>query len=144
MRQLENAEPVRIFRYFLTASWALSIVGVVIDFATWDTLPPLLREYWWEEATRENNMSDMIALYAGIPLVPLVLVSYIGLYRFWRHAPGLFVVSNLAGWVVMFFIGPNVSTTPADVLYDLATTSGGIVIGMAYFSPVSNLFKHET
>ena len=129
------------FRWLVTASVAVTILGVVASFATESLLPAPLRDYLASQADPDLTVPDWLLFVVGIPLLVALLVSIVGLYRFWPFARPLTVIVWIVGLIFQAFLGPTVDSGLATSLYELAAVLNGIIIAVIYITPAKIWFE---
>ena len=71
----------------------------------------------------------------------LNVIITIGLYRFESWSRDLLILTYIIGWFMAPVHGTAIQSPLSAVVGNLGTLIDGVVIGMAYFSPVSQRFK---
>jgi hypothetical protein len=134
------------FRWLVTASVVVSIVGVVVSLAGESSLPAPLRDYLAAQCEANLTVSDILLACVAIPLLIAGVVSIIGLYRFWRFSRPLTVVVWGIGFILQAFIGPTVDSGFATSLYELVAGLTGIILAVIYMTPAKAWFEktHDT
>ena len=134
------------FRWLVTTSVVVSIVGLVVSLAGESSLPAPLRDYLAAQCGADSTVLDIVLLCVGIPLIGAVVVSIIGLYRFWRFSRPLTVIVWSLGFILQPFFGPTVDSGLATSLYELSALLGGIILAVIYLTPAKAWFEkpHET
>jgi hypothetical protein len=136
------------FRWLVTASVVITILGLVVSFAGESSLPAPLRDYLALESRSEADLtaSDVALVVVGIPLLVALVVSIIGLYCFWRFARPLTVIAWIVGLILQVFVGPTVDSGLATSLYELAAILTGIILAVIYITPAKAWFEktHDT
>jgi hypothetical protein len=129
-------------RLLVTAFLVVTLAGVVVSIVGETSLPAPLREYLEVQSQRELSATDFVLVGIGIPLLIAVVLSIIGLYRFWPSARPLTVITFLVGLALqMFFVGPTVDTGLAIGLYELSAALEGMIIGVIYMTPAKEWFR---
>jgi hypothetical protein len=129
------------FRWLVTASVVVTILGAVATFAGESSLPAPLRDYLAAQSESDLTASDIALVAAGIPLLIALVVSIIGLYRFWRFARPLTVIVWIIGLIFQVFAGPTVDSGLATSLYELAAVLTGIILAVIYITPARVWFE---
>ena len=73
-------------------------------------------------------------------LIVLVSASAVGLYFFKKWARTLTVVLSIVGLFVTYFMGISITTPVETISYDISAFLSGIIIAMAYLSPLNERF----
>jgi hypothetical protein len=129
------------FRWLVTASVLATIIGVVVSLAGESSLPPTLRDYLAAQCAADLSATDAVIGVVGIPVLVALLVSIIGLYRFWRFARPLTVVVWIVGLTLQAFAGPTVDSGLATSLYELAAVLTGMILAVIYVTPARAWFE---
>jgi hypothetical protein len=134
------------FRWLVTASVVAMILGVVVSFATESSLPAPLRDYLRSQWEADTTASDIVLAVVGIALLIALVVSVIGLYRFWRFARPLTVVVWSVVLILQTFAGPTVDSGFATSLYELGALLTGMILAVIYITPARRWFEktHHT
>jgi hypothetical protein len=135
------------FRWLVTASVVVTILGVVVSLAGESSLPAPLRDYLASQCEADLTASDIVLVAVGIPLLIALVVSIIGLYCFWRFARPLTVVVWIIGLILQVFAGPTVDSGLATSLCELAAVLTGIMLAVIYITPAKTWFEktpHDT
>lgn len=125
---------VNQFRLFLTLSWIVYIVSIIVWLWTEQYLPPMLQEYIAQEEQAEST--DIVFLMVVSAIVLLVLItSYIGLYLWKDWARHLFLSVFILSYLsAPFDTSPYVMTSWAFYIGDLATLFTGMVLAIIYYN----------
>ncbi len=127
-----------VFRWLVVGQLVLVVIAGIIEEATKGQLPPALRQYLEAEADPGGALLVLILVLAVVAIVLTV-----GLYRFSRRARLLYVALWPVGLILAMLMPPIVQTGIANALYSTAATISGIVIALAYFSPVAQEFERR-
>jgi hypothetical protein len=133
----------KYFKYVLSLSWIILIIGTVVDILTENTLDPLLREYIQKQS--ESYQFSYVEIIVFFVLFASLIASYIGLYLWKKWARILFISTFIAGYFLTpFYPEPSISSLWADDIYSIAYIINGIAIGMMFFSnEIVNKFKNN-
>lgn len=71
------------------------------------------------------------------------VVTY-GLYNFAKWSRDLLIIGYIVGYFLAPIYGTAIQSPVSGVLGDLTTLLDGIIIGMAYFSPLAGRFRQRT
>lgn len=71
------------------------------------------------------------------------VVTY-GLYNFAKWSRDLLIIGYIVGYFLAPVYGTAIQSPVSSVLGNLNTLLDGIIIGMAYFSPVAERFRHRS
>ena len=135
-----------LFRTFLTLSWGIGIIGVLVDILTVSYLPPLLLEYQISVDFAPATATDNIFIGVGIIMSILLVVSYIGLYRFKNWGRRLFIIALLLSYTMAFIDSTTiVSSVWANEIYSISYIFVGIVIAVMFFNEeINSEFMQQT
>ena len=133
------------FRWLVTMSIVTTIAGVVASFVGASSLPASLRDYLVAQQEADLTAGEIALAVIGIPLLIALLVSIIGLYRFWRFARPLTVIVWGVGLILQAFAGPTVDLGLVTSLYELGAVLTGIILAVIYMTPAKDWFEktHE-
>lgn len=131
----------RTFRILLAVYILIAVASGISDFATRNMLPEPLREYHAAEYASEMSQNDWLLAFGGMTVLALAVISTIGLFLFWRPARLLYTLSYVITYVLIFLMGPTVSTPLTAFLVDLGTFLGGVIWALIYFSPLKEYFE---
>ena len=139
-------DTTKTIKKFVILEIALVLAYLILSFLLESSLPPLLQEYLTVQGESEINASDLVALWAGIPILLLYLVSIVGLLitRVWAKNMYLFVV--IVGYLVSPFLGPTVEHAYTATLYDAITLIEGGILVLLFFtnSEFNKLSQQDT
>jgi hypothetical protein len=94
---------------------------------------------------RENQLSGGISVLGnamGIAGI-VTLVANVGLFFFKSWARTIFTAGIFISAIGMIEFGPVIYTGIESAIYELALVLDGIIIGIVYFSPISNEFTNQ-
>lgn len=132
---------VKQFRLFLTLSWSLNILSIIIWLWTDQFLPPLLQEYLSRQDSQEITATDIILTIVGLLLLLSVVISYIGLYLWKDWARHLFLITTIIGYLMALIdTAPSVMSSWAFYINDLATLFTGMVLAIIYYNEIRQRF----
>jgi hypothetical protein len=126
------------FRGWVVFSIVLMIAWIVADFATVGQLPEDLREF--RQADPELTPVMAAAIFGAIAIMVLYLIALAGLLAFWRPARVLYLVATIGGFLLVFFVGPSVTTAISEGLAYLDCALSGFILALLYFSPIKAHF----
>lgn len=128
------------FRWLVTASVFVTILGVIVSVVGESSLPVPLRDYMESQSEADLSTGDIVLVAVSIPLLIALVVSIIGLYCFWRFARPLTVIVWLIALVLQVFAGPTVDSGLATSLYELGAVLTGIILAVIYITPARAWF----
>lgn len=135
----------RAFQFIVALDLALICVGIlVIAFLGETGLPEPLRAYEQSRADADLTTRDWVFFGLGALLLITFGVSSIGLLVFWPPARFLFLMTFIAGTAIVPIGGPYISTGVSSIFEDATTFLAGLILGLAYFSPISAGFERRT
>jgi hypothetical protein len=76
----------------------------------------------------------------GITLLGL-LVANIGVFFFWRGMRTVYLIVMMAAVLQSLYLGPFANSGPGDFFDSAMNTVSGLILGLAFFSPVRELFE---
>ena len=71
------------------------------------------------------------------------LIANVCLFVAWRGAPVLYLVTTIVVRFLSLFLGPSVTTGWTDLFEASLTLLNGLILGLIYFSPASELFQQR-
>jgi len=80
------------------------------------------------------------AMPIGAAMLVALLVANAGLYRGWRPARTLYLIAVIASVLASLYLGPFANKGPVDFLETALDTISGIILGLIYFSPATEIF----
>lgn len=110
------------------------LMSVLTAFYFEPYLPSLLQEYLAQEFKGEPALHESIAY--SILLIALVLhiVSIFGIFTVKKWARNLFIISTIAIFPTILFIGPNVDHAVSYTCNQLAVLSQGMLLAIFLFT----------
>ncbi|MDQ3801284.1 MAG: hypothetical protein M3384_17825 [Acidobacteriota bacterium] len=131
------------FRKLIILQWLLTITYYIVYFATLDYLPPQLLRYLAETQSAEPTTGDWFFLAATLLLLPIYVITYIGLFMFKAWAKRLLLLITVACLIIAPFSGICIQTQWASmVAYLICLVDGGIMF-LIFLSPVSQMFETD-
>jgi len=131
----------KAFRCLLVCMAVLVVAAWAVWLLTRDSLPPDLKLYLNSRHSEivSGGPSPLLLLF----LIVLLMVSLVGLYCFWRPARTLYCGCLLVGVVQAVHLGPRVTTGWVAALDEVLSILSGVVLYMAFFSPVRERFGRK-
>lgn len=74
-------------------------------------------------------------------MIVLTIVLTVGMYRFSRTVRAVYVGLYPVALLAAFFLPPTVQSGFVSALYSFGATITGLIIGLAFFSPVAAEFE---
>ena len=118
----------------------LGLAEIVVVYLSANFLPAPLRDYVDAQGEAELEWGDWVIGGLALQMIPLLLLSYIGLWRLWRFARVLYLCTGLLGVALVSLVGPEVRMGWAVALEGLSWTVSGLILGLIYFSPLKESF----
>ena len=84
-----------------------------------------------------------ILLACFIVIAVAALVSWIGLFVFWRPARPLFLITTMLLLLPTLLGGPHVSDGLSATLWEVVSIITGVILGLVYFSPLKDLYEKK-
>jgi hypothetical protein len=69
------------------------------------------------------------------------VVSWIGLFLFWRPARLLFVITTLLLLLPTLLGGPHINAGVSAMLGEIVSIITGVILALVYFSPLKDLYQ---
>lgn len=129
------------FRILLVLSWLLVITGVVVSFATRNSLPSELQSYLERVENAPLTNGEIVLAIVDVTFVVFVIVLTVGLFRFRGWAKALLPVSYLLGLVLIPVNGPYVESGWVSILFYSGSLVDGMILALVYFSPLKESFE---
>lgn len=129
------------FRVLLIVHVCLCVFGGIMDFATQSMLPDPLLYYLEQEAQTPLTEFQALLVLFLLVLFAALITAWIGLWRFWRWAPRLYLGTLVAAIVLQPVLGPSVQTGWASALYDAGSVSGGALMAGVFLTPLRDEFS---
>ena len=137
---------VNTFRMLVILDIVLALLAMAADFGLESQLPQALQDYRAAEGEEdfENNPQMWVLIFGALCVLPLGIVSTIGLLVLWRPARLLYTLTYVLSWPLYLFAGASVTTGLAHMLYDMSSVLAGVIWALIYFSPLKVHFERET
>jgi len=134
----------RLFRSTLLASIVLGIAGSTADIAFPQLIPQQLHDA--HDALAAEEVEEYVPFYVGIGAAGVLLVlgglaAAVGLWLFRTWAPVLAVCMTVLAYAIYPFLGHTLTSALASALEELSATLWGVVLALAYFSPLKQRFS---
>ena len=105
-------------------------------------LPEELQAYKAADLAAPFRVRDVVVLVFGVPILGTMVVAWIGIWRFWKHAPALYLASCVGGILLLPFTGSTVLSPLGTAIDGTAGLISGMIIGLLYFSALRDRFGH--
>ncbi len=126
--------PRLALRIALIAEFLCVIVSIAFSFTLQDALPPLLAEWLAQEDARDPTADEVLLGFVFVPILVGYLVAMVGLFLLQPWARWVYLGITVVVIPLSLLLGPTVQHALEATADGLATTLGGIVIGIAFFS----------
>jgi magnesium-transporting ATPase (P-type) len=126
----------RLFRATVLAGIVLTVTAGVVRSMESSRWPEALRAY---DQSRADPPTFEIII--GLLFIVLTIVTAVGLYRFWRPARPLYLMSMGLAILVSPALPPEVLGGGQAALMTAAAMVAGVMVGLMYFSPVAQEFE---
>ena len=131
----------RLFRCLLVIDIALAILVIPTSFVGDGFLPPALQEYMEAESETPLTPWDLAILAWALPLLGAVVLSWVGLFRWWSWAPHLYLAVCVLGTLLLLITGPTVETAFQTAIDTAHSVLEGVILGIAFFSDLRERFR---
>jgi hypothetical protein len=137
------------FRLLVVLNQFLIVAAIVVQEITDGSLPPELRSYLGiDESVLDTQIVSVTPLsdvpyWLGIVVILMGLAASIGLCLGKRWGRSLFVVTFVVALVTTLFTDFYLNTGWTAFVSYLAGSTEGMIIALAYFSPVRRMFKRS-
>lgn len=128
------------FRVVIASSVAAGVVGIIVMVLSEASLPFELQRYMSRQSAGPISTRDLIMLVIWVPAMVLSLIAAIGMFFFWRPARTLALIGTLLALAAVPFSSPIVATGIATLFNEISSISWGMVLALAYWSPVAQHF----
>ena len=131
----------RLLRVFVLSEVVVVVAFVVAEVASRGQLPTEIRDF---ATAQDARLRASASLQLGALIVmALTVLSWVGLWRLWVRGRTIFS----AAWVIslgfLFFMGPYIHSSLAEVLSDLTVAVNGLIFGLLYFSDLRHTFRKQ-
>ena len=128
------------FRVVLGSSVAAGIVGIIVMLLSEASLPFELQHYVSRQSSEPFSGGDLIAVVIWVPAMVITLIAAIGMFFFWRPSRTLALVGTLLAFAALPFSEPFVATGLATLFNEGSSVLWGMVLALAYWSPLAQRF----
>jgi hypothetical protein len=130
-----------VFRALVALTVVTTVASSVISFAGVRYLPTALADYVRGGSGAVLSRTALAVVGYGGSL--LVVVAVVGLLFFWKPARALLLAALALDVLVSPFLGITVQLPLATTLDGISGVLTGMVVALAYFSPVANFFERS-
>ena len=120
---------------FLLTAFAISAYLLQTPF-----LPATLQQFE-RDSVSAFSVRDLFGLCISIPLLVLCIVAWVALLRGWRSGRRLYTITWIVSIPLALFGGPFVASALAATLESAASASGGVILGLLYFSDIRHFYE---
>lgn len=124
------------FRFLLLITILLNIGGYLTTNFTEKNLPLNLQTYILENRLCPMSQIDKLFLIIATPALMAFCLSYVGLFKIKKWGRTLFLTANCIGIFSAPLAGATVYSGTADMVSTILSVSIGLVIAIAYFTPL--------
>jgi hypothetical protein len=130
----------KTFRTLIALEIALTVASLAASVALRRTLPEPLQAYMRAADDAPVRLSEIVA-GGGVAIAMAAMVTaWVGLWRFWRIAPPLFLASWIGVGALTLLAGPTVQTAAETAIYTAWAVVAGVLLSMSYFSDLRGKF----
>jgi hypothetical protein len=130
----------KTFRALIALEVALTVASLAASVALRRTLPEPLQAYLRAADDAPARLSEIVTASGVAIAMAAMVASWVGLWRFWRIAPPLFLASWIAVDAVTLLAGPTVQTAVETAIYTAWAVVAGMLLSMSYFSELRGKF----
>jgi len=131
------------FRVILASSVAAGIVGIIVTVLSEASLPFELQSYMSRQSDGPFSEQDILGFVIWVPAMVISLIAAIGMFFFWRPARVLALIGTLLALVALPFSEPFVATGLATLFNEGSSILWGMVLALAYWSPLTQRFARS-
>ena len=107
-------------------------------------MPEQLRAYLAAQREAPITVSELIVGTFAILWLIASGIAWIGLWRFWKYAPTLYLTVCVGGLVQLLFLGPTVQNAWSNTLSAATSIFSGLILGLVYFSHLGVRYARPT
>ena len=131
------------FRVVLGSSVAAGIVGIIVMLLSEASLPFELQRYVSRQTSEPLSGGDLIAVVIWVPAMVITLIAAVGMFFFWRPARVLALIGTLLALAALPSSEPFVATGLATLFNEGSSILWGMVLAVAYWSPLAHRFARS-
>jgi choline-glycine betaine transporter len=131
----------RVFRGLVISDIALAITSIPAILLSERFLPPALQAYVHAESEAPLTVLEMVSFALAVAMTVVLVVAWVGLLRWRRSAPRLYLVACASYAPFLLIAGPTVLTAFETAIETAGSVVSGVILGMAYFSDLRARFR---
>jgi len=131
------------FRVILASSVAAGIVGIIVTMLSEASLPFELQSYMSRQSDAPFSEQDMLGFVIWVPAMVISLIAAIGMFLFWRPARVLALIGTLLALAALPLSESFVATGLATLFNKGSSILWGMVLALAYWSPLAQRFARS-
>jgi len=129
-----------ILRRLVILEIVLTFIVAIVSILQTPLLPPALQEFE-RQASERFGVREVILLCVVVPVLVLLVVTWVALFRGWRRGRLLYTILWLTGIPLMLLSGPVVYSELYSLVEMASSVLGGIILGFLYFSDIRHLYE---
>ncbi len=130
----------RLLRALIVAEIALTALALPFGFVDDRFLPLPLQAYTRAESESPLRLQEVLFLMLALPVLTTLVVAWIGLLRWWRAAPALYLAACAGNVVLLLMGGPTVQSALFTAADTASSMLSGVILGLVYFSALRERF----
>jgi len=130
----------RQLRILIVLNWLLTIIAAIVFLSTRTSLPTELKTYLENQKSLGESSADGIFLWVDVSLLVFAIAASIGLFLFKRWARNFLLAIYLFSVLLIPTRAVYINTGWAQLMFSLADMTGGMILALVFFSPLSALF----
>ena len=131
----------RRFRLLVGVQIGLTLLSMSTSARLERTLPAPLQAYLHAQKDAPPAAREIAVAPASAVLLALLVAAWIGLLRFWRIGPWLFLASCVGAFLLVLAGGPTVEAASQTALSTAWWAVGGVLLSMSFFSDLRGEFR---
>lgn len=133
----------RIFRGLVVSDIALTVTSIPATLLSEHFLPSALQAYVHAESEAPLTVLEAVLFAFAVALMVVLVVAWVGLLRWRRSAPHLYLVACASYAPFLLIAGPTVSTAFETATGTVGSIISGLILGMVYFSDLRARFRGD-
>lgn len=129
----------RLLRTLILVEIGLLFLSIAIGIVAERFLPEPLRAYLNQESDGLTG-GQIVLLLVALPLLGALVVSWIGLWRTWRAARLIYVITMIAALLLEALAGPWIYSGPGAALATLQSVISGMIVALVFLTPLAAAF----